>query len=208
MSQAQKAVGKAQAEEELRLIEAARRKDLSAFNRLVEIYQGVVYNLAYRVMGDAEDAADATQEAFLSAFQAIGGFRGGSFRGWLLRITTNACYDQLRARGRRPTSSLEAVLVETDAGVPPTDWRASPEEHAARRELLQRIQEGINALPMEQRMVVVLSDIQGLSYEEIAEVTRTSLGTVKSRLSRGRARLRDFLLEERELLPSEFRPKK
>ncbi len=97
--------------DEQALIRAAQRGDLNAFNELVLLYQGRVYNLAYRIMGDGDAAADASQEAFISAYRAIGGYRGGSFRAWLMRIVTNACYDELRRRRRRPASSLEALYV-------------------------------------------------------------------------------------------------
>ncbi len=191
--------------DEKALIATAQRGEVGAFNQLVLIYQSMVYNLAYRILGDAEAAADASQETFLAAFRAIKKFRGGSFKAWLLRIATNACYDQLRYKQRRPTSSLEALLVETDNPPSFTDPTEGPEDYALRQELGQVIQAGLNTLPPEQRIVLVLSDVQGLSYQEIAEVTRSSLGTVKSRLSRGRAKLRDYLLEQRELLPARYR---
>jgi RNA polymerase sigma factor (sigma-70 family) len=194
--------------DEKALIDAARRGDVGSFNQLVLSYQSMVYNLAYRIMGDQTAAADATQDAFLSAFKAIGKFRGGSFKSWLLRIVTNACYDQLRLKQRRPATSLDALLVLEPAPVQSfTDPGESPEEYAVRRELNKAIQVGIGILPPEQRITLVLSDVQGLSYQEIAEVTSASLGTVKSRLSRARGKLRDFLLEQRELLPSQYRLK-
>jgi RNA polymerase sigma-70 factor (ECF subfamily) len=192
--------------DERRLIELARRGDAQAFNRLVLAYQGLAYNIAYRIVGDPDAAADATQDAFLSAYRALPDFRGGSFKAWLLRIVTNACYDQLRARQRRPSTSLEDLLTEPDQE--PSFFRdenESPEEFAMRRELGRVIQLGILTLPVDQRTTLVLADIQGLSYEEIAEVTQVSLGTVKSRLSRARARLRDYLLAQEELLPDRYR---
>ena len=193
--------------DEEELIAAAHEGDLHSFNQLVEIYQGMVYNLAYRILGDGEEAADATQEAFLSAFQAIGNFRGGSFKAWLMHIVTNACYDQLRHRKRRPATSLEALLVDSERSSTFSSDMKSPEEYVAQRELNEFLQEGINALQPHQRVTLILSDVQGLSYEEIAQVTQVSLGTVKSRLARGRARLRDHLLKREELLPDEFRLK-
>ncbi len=194
--------------DEKALIDAARRGDVSSFNRLVLSYQSMVYNLAYRILGDGDAAADATQDAFISAFKAIGKFRGGSFKAWLLRIVTNACYDQLRFKQRRPTTSLDALLVLESVPVQPlTDRGELPEEYAVRQELNRAIQVGIGTLPPEQRIALVLSDVQGLSYREIAEATGVSLGTVKSRLSRARGKLRDFLLDQRELLPSRYRLK-
>jgi RNA polymerase sigma-70 factor (ECF subfamily) len=192
--------------DEKALIVAAQQGDVDAFNRLVLAYQNMVYNLAYRILSDGDAADDATQDAFLSAYRAIGRFRGGSFKAWLLRIVTNACYDQLRVKQRRPTVPIEALLVsDPESGPLFADEGEQPEEYVLRRELSGVIQVGIGTLPADQRVTLVLSDIQGFSYQEIAEITDTSLGTVKSRLSRARARLRDFLLERGELLPARYR---
>jgi len=193
--------------DEKALIADAQRGEMPAFNQLVLTYQSMVYNLAYRILGDADAAADASQDTFISAFRAIKKFRGGSFKAWLLRIATNTCYDQLRYKQRRPTSPLEALLVETDSPSSFTDSTEGPEEYTLRQELGQVIQAGLNTLPSDQRVALVLSDVQGFSYQEIAEITRVSLGTVKSRLSRGRAKLRDYLLEQGELLPARYRLK-
>jgi RNA polymerase sigma-70 factor (ECF subfamily) len=185
------------------LISSARKGDLNAFNQLVLLYQSRVYNLAYRILGDTDAAEDVTQEAFISAYGSIRGFKGGSFKAWILRIVTNACYDEIRRRKRRPTTSLEALFISDYA-----DYQEeSPEEEALRSELNSLLQEGIETLPPDQRITLVLSDVEGMSYKEIAEVTKVSIGTVKSRLSRGRARLRDFLLKNRELLPEHYRHK-
>jgi len=191
--------------EEERLILASQAGDLEAFNQLVERYQFQVYNLCRRMLGDPELAADAAQETFLNAFEHISRFRGGTLKTWLLRIAANACYDLLRHRKRRPSASLDE-LVDDEEG--PKDFAGGgelPEQFALRRELGQLLVRALNELPAEQRMVVILSDIQGLSYDEIAEVTRTELGTVKSRLSRARAKLRDYLDRHRELLPRDYR---
>ncbi len=191
--------------DEQELIATARKGDARAFNQLVLLYQGMAYNVAYRILSDPDAAADAAQDAFLSAFKAMRKFRGGSFKAWLLRIVTNACYDQLRVKQRRPTSSLDDLPVEADHTQYLLDPSEQPDEFVERQELNQVIQAGISTLPIEQRVVVVLSDIQGLSYQEIAQVTGLALGTVKSRLSRGRARLRDHLVQQRELLPDRYR---
>jgi RNA polymerase sigma-70 factor (ECF subfamily) len=192
--------------DEQALVGAARRGDTQAFNKLILTYQTLAYNVAYRTLHDPEAAADATQQAFISAFRALPKFRGGSFKAWLLRIVTNACYDQLRRAKRRPASSLDDMLVDPDHSALLTDEAESPEEHAERQDLGYAIQKGLDELPPDQRMTLVLSDIQGFSYQEIAEATGVSLGTVKSRLSRGRARLRDYLQREEELLPRRYRP--
>jgi RNA polymerase sigma factor (sigma-70 family) len=197
---------RAMANEEQLLVEAGQRGDVEAFNQLVRLYEGRVYNLCYRMLGDADAAADVAQDSFISAYRNLHRFRGGMFRSWLFRIATNACYDALRARKRRPTVSLNAPSdLDDDApAFDVADASESPDDRALRRELAAAIQQGIQQLPEEQRIVVILSDVQGLAYEEIAEVTSTNLGTVKSRLSRARARLRD-ILRAGELLPSQFR---
>ena len=187
------------------MIAAAKQGDTHSFNQLVAHSQDLVYNVAYRILGDSDAAADASQYAFVSAYQAIARFKGGSFKSWLLRIVTNACYDQLRVLKRRPTSSLEAIYTDSDPSAHFVNGRETPEEHTLRQELGQILQLGIHTLPTDQRVTLVLSDVQGLSYNEIAEVTATSVGTVKSRLSRARGRLRDYLLDQGELLPARYR---
>ena len=187
------------AADEEALVRRASQGDLDAFNALVLRYQGLAYNVAFRLLGSAEPAADVTQDAFVMAFQSLGSFRGGSFRAWLLRIVSNGCYDLLRAQRRRPTTSLDALLDDPDSPAAFPDSGETPEQAALRHELGREIQAALLTLPLEQRVVVVLSDVQGLSYEEIAEATHTSLGTVKSRLSRARAHLRLYLRDRREL---------
>ena len=194
------------ADEERRLVAVAQRGDVENFNALVRLYEGRVYNLCYRMLGDPDSAADAAQDAFLSAFRNLSSFRGGSFRSWILRIATNTCYDMLRARKRRPSISLDIDADEQDDASPLqiADSAESPTDFALRRELATAIQHGLGELPDEQRVILILSDIEGLAYEEIAHITNTNIGTVKSRLSRGRARLRD-LLKAGELLPARYR---
>jgi RNA polymerase sigma-70 factor (ECF subfamily) len=187
------------------LIAAAREGDVPAFNQLVLRYQSLLYNTAYRILSNPDAAADATQEAFISAYKAMGKFRGGSFKSWLLRIVTNACYDQLRRKQRRPTSRLEDLPVETEYMANLRDPAEHPDERLQRQELNRLIQTAISTLPIEQRTTLVLADVQGLSYQEVAETMDASLGTVKSRLSRGRAKLRDYLWERGELLPPRYR---
>jgi RNA polymerase sigma-70 factor (ECF subfamily) len=192
--------------DEIRVIKEAQKGSVAAFNQLVMAYQGTAYNVAYRVIGNGDAAADACQDAFLKAYQAIKQYRGGSFKSWLLRIVTNACYDQLRYKSRRPATSLEDMTENSDDHSEKLiDDEERPEELVLRGELNEVIQRGINHLPEDQRVVLVLSDVQGFSYQEIAEIVDQPLGTVKSRLSRGRQRLRDFLLEQQELLPSQYR---
>jgi RNA polymerase sigma-70 factor, ECF subfamily len=194
--------------DEVALLQAAQHGDLDAFNRLVLAYQDLVFNLTYRMLGEMEPAEDAAQVAFISAYRNLGGYRGGSFKAWLLRIATNACYDELRRRQRRPTTPLEPVNDE-DEEIESPSWLAdtseSPEESVERQELNQAIQYCLERLPAEFRSVVVLVDIQGLDYSEAAQAIHKPVGTVKSRLARARQRLRDCLQGARELLPNEFR---
>ncbi|MCD4685619.1 MAG: sigma-70 family RNA polymerase sigma factor [Anaerolineae bacterium] len=190
------------------LIETAKRGDVEAFNQLVLRYQDMVYTVAYRVMGEPDAAADAAQEAFISAFRKLHQFRGERFKPWLIRIVTNACYDELRRRQRRPATSLELLHEVTAA--PAADVRLhsvqeNPEQVAQRSELNAAIQDCINDLPDNQRAIAVLADVEDYAYQEIADILQLPLGTIKSRLSRARARLRDCLQAVRELLPAEYR---
>lgn len=194
--------------DETGLIKDAQRGDLEAFNRLVLAYQDRVYNQAFRVLGDSQSADDAAQEAFISAYKNLRSFRGGSFRAWLLRIVTNACYDELRRRKRRPTIALEPV---DDAGeeIESPHWIADPgelpEQNVERSELGQAIQACLDQLPEDFRVVVVLVDVQGLDYLEAADAIGKPLGTVKSRLARARNKMRECLQGFWELLPDLMR---
>jgi RNA polymerase sigma-70 factor (ECF subfamily) len=194
--------------DETALITEAQNGDLDSFNHLVLEYQQMVYNQAYRVMGETNAATDATQEAFISAFRKIKSFRGGSFKAWLLRIVTNACYDELRRRKRRPTTPLTPV-DDYDEEIESPRWIAdpgeSPEDSAARQELAEAIQHCLNELSPDFRTVVVLVDVQGMDYAEAAEIVGKPLGTIKSRLARARNGLRNCLQGFWELLPSMFR---
>lgn len=190
------------------LIQEAQHGSLDSFNTLILNYQDMLFNTALRIMGDEDSAADATQEAFLSAFRAIKSFRGGSFKAWLLRTVTNACYDELRRQKRRPTTPLEP---ETDDGeeMETPRWLAdpamSPEEEVEADDLEHAIQHCLDELPVEFRAVIVLADIQGMDYKEVSASVRVPLGTIKSRLARARLRLRECLQGFWELLPAAFR---
>jgi len=195
--------------DELELAIAARGGDLNAFNRLVLIHQKLAYNLAYRILSDPSSAEDATQLAMIAAYNNIKGFRGGSFKAWLLRIVTNQCYDELRRQKRQPRVSLEPVSQKDDEEIESPDWLAddnpSPEETIVTAELETAIQHCLNDLPDEFRMIVVMVDVEGLDYMEVSRAINRPLGTVKSRLARARLRLQDCLREYQELLPEKFR---
>ena len=194
--------------DEAALIQAARQGDLESFNRLVLVYQDMVYNQAYRMMGESETAEDAAQDAFIAAFRKLGSYRGGSFKAWLLRIVTNLCYDELRRRKRRPTTPLEPVDNDDEEIESPrwlTDPGKTPEEEAERGELTRALESCLKGLSPEFCTIVILVDIQGLDYKEAAQVVGKPLGTVKSRLARARLQLRDCLKGFGELLPDSFR---
>ena len=192
--------------DESALIRAAKRGNLDAFNQLILHYQTHAYNLAYHIMQDAAAADDATQEAFISAYHGLAKFRGGSFRAWLLRITSNACYDELRRRQRHPAISWDDFGdLEEEANPHLVDAGAQPEESVQQDELREMLERMMAKLPQDQRIVLLLVDRMGLSYEEAAQTLQVRLGTVKSRLSRARSRMQLYLQDEAELLPSRYR---
>ncbi len=192
--------------DEAYLIKQAQKGDVYSYNTLVLHHQDAVFNVAYRIMGDPEEAADATQEAFISAYRSLRRFRGGNFKAWLMRIVTNACYDELRRRKRRPQSSLDDITaVHESSPLLISDGEPGPEELRGQVELVEAIERCLDELPEEQRVATVLCDIEGYDYNEIADIMSTSLGTVKSRISRARAKLRDCLQSMPELLPADYR---
>ena len=190
------------------LITDAQNGSLEAFNTLVLHYQDTVFNTALRIMGDEDLAADAAQEAFISAFKGIGSFRGGSFKAWLMRTVTNACYDELRRQKRRPTTPLEPDTEDGEEMDSPkwlADPSMTPDQQAEADEVEHAIQHCLNNLPLEFKTVVVMADIQGMDYTEVAAAVRVPLGTIKSRLARARLRLRECLQGFEELLPVSYR---
>ena len=187
-------------EPEESLVALSRDGDVDAFNRIVDMYQRPMYNLALRMLGDAHAAEDATQDAFVSAFRNIKRFKDGNLKSWLFTIAANRCRDILRARTARPADSLDSEETTLD----PPSRTESPEDYAVRREMGRSIQQALAALPHDQRLAVVLIDVQGLAYEEAAEIMGINVGTVKSRLSRGRRRVRDLLREKPGVLPARY----
>jgi RNA polymerase sigma-70 factor (ECF subfamily) len=182
---------------DLILLQRARAGDLDAFNDLVTCYQDRLFGLVVRLVPDRDQAADAVQEAFLHAFRHLDSFRGGLVRSWLNRIAVNAAMDAQRARRRRPAEPYPEL--EDDTWQPPADASADPvttslavERHAVLQSALARITE-------DQRTAIVLYDVEGYDYGEIATMTGVSLGTVKSRIHRGRLALRDLLADRMEL---------
>ena len=183
--------------EENQLIQRAARGDAGAFNTLMGNHERRMYAVALRMCGNAEDAQDCLQEAMLRVYRAIGGFKAqSSFSTWLYRITMNTCLDELRRRKSRPSVSLDGLV---DAGWSPADDRESPEQHALRGEARAALERSIQELPEDMRAAVVLRDIHGFSYEEIARQLNANVGTIKSRISRARERLRDKISARPEL---------
>src|SRR3990172_1871177 len=172
--------------DEASLIERGQRGDLDAFNALVVAYQGRVYSVCLRMLGSAQPAEDATQETFIAAYRAVSRFRRGSLRAWLFKIAANLCYNEiLRPPPRpRPRAPRGPPAGEGRPAVEPASPDEPPEERAMRQELARCLEEALASLPADQRLAVVLRDGQGLAYEEVAEATGASLGTVKSRISR------------------------
>lgn len=187
--------------DERELVERSRGGDLEAFNCLVAAYQDRVYNLCRRMLGSPEAAADATQETFLSAYRSVGSLRSAAVKSWLFRIASNACIDEIRRHRRQAAVSLDAPSPDADPDrtLDLPDPTESPERAALRSELSEALQAELLRLPPDQRLAVILCDLQGLGYGEIAASMGGSVGTVKSRISRGRARLRERLRARPEL---------
>ena len=200
-------------DKEEQLIIRSQQGDIDAFNQLVSLYQQLVYNTTFRLLGDYDTACDITQDTFISAFRAIRSYRGkASFRAWLLRIGTNLAHDHWRRLQRRPTSSIDEMVEEENPhtinhlqSLVSVESSENPEEVVLTRELQELLQQGLETLSLEQRTALILCDIQGFAYEEVAQITQTTLGTVRSRISRGRSRLRDYLNLHKELLPRDYR---
>lgn len=184
--------------EEAELMQLACQGDLDAFNELILKYQNQVFNQAYRLLGNDDVAEDITQDAFLLAFRKMYQFRGGSFQAWLLKIVTNLCYDEMRTWKRTPFLPLEPVNKDGETDESPywiKDPNALPEESIEMSELRHVIELGLSKLPLYFRIAVTLVDIQQLNYKEAAFVMGTSIGTLKSRLARGRLMLRNALVK-------------
>jgi RNA polymerase sigma-70 factor (ECF subfamily) len=188
---------------ELTLIRKSQRGDLEAFNELILSYQDFLFRVAQSVLRDEDAAADATQEALISAFRSLRSFRGTVLRSWLARMVINASYDQLRRKRRHPALPIDQV-DDFDNEMDPPSWLADksplPEQQVEDRELQQLLQAGLQELPDIYRTVAMLVDVEGLPYEEAAHILHIPVGTVKSRLARARMALREALSERDYLL--------
>ena len=187
------------------LIISAQHGDMDSFNELVLNYQDMLYRIALRVVHDECIAEDALQEAMIHAFRHIRSFRGGNFKSWLARVTVNACYDELRRGKRHDGIPLELFTSEGDEVESP-DWMrdpvSGPEERAEQSELQRALHQCIKSLVPDYRLMVILVDMEGMSYEEAAYVAHVPVGTVKSRLARARMQIRKSLQSYRSLLPA------
>jgi RNA polymerase sigma-70 factor (ECF subfamily) len=190
------------------LIRAAQRGDLEAFNLLILRYQNLLFGIALRMLNDEDAAADAVQEALISAFRRFDTFRGDSLRSWLARVVVNACYDEIRKKRRQHAVPLEQFNAEGDE-IETSYWlvdpQADPEVQYESSELENAIQKSLNKLPAIYRLVLVLVDVEGLSYEEAASAAGVPVGTVKSRLARARLQMQKSLQTAGELLPAVYR---
>jgi len=188
------------------LVKRSRSGDLDAFDELVRRYQSKVYTVAFRFMGNHADAGDLSQDAFIRAYQALSSFRGdSSFATWLYRIAANVCRDEIRKQSRYKKVSLDEMMVQPGGNNSLAAADLTPEESLERVELKDLVQRHLNALSAEHRLILVMRDIQGMSYDEIAASLDCTLGTVKSRLNRARQTLKKRLLEHRELIEDELR---
>lgn len=182
---------------EEQLIQRAAKGDGAAFSELMAQHESRMYAVTLRMCANREDAQDCLQDAMLRIYRAIGSFKGQSaFSTWIYRITMNTCLDELRRRKSRSASSLDTLL---ESGWSPADEDDVPERHAIASEQRRTIDQAISQLPEDMRAAVVLRDIQGFTYDEIADMLGANIGTVKSRISRGRERLRQILRENAEL---------
>ncbi|RPJ16458.1 MAG: sigma-70 family RNA polymerase sigma factor, partial [Chloroflexi bacterium] len=190
------------------LIQAAQRGDLEAFNLLTLRYQNLLFSIALRLLNDEDAAADAVQDALISAFRRFNTFRGDSLRSWLARVVINACYDELRRKRRQYSVPLDQLNTEGDE-IETSYWlidpQADPELQFESSELEIAIQRSLDKLPAVYRLTLVLVDIQGLSYEEAASAVGVPVGTIKSRLARARLQMQESLQMAGELLPASYR---
>jgi RNA polymerase sigma-70 factor (ECF subfamily) len=197
--------------DELGLVKSALNGELDAFNRLVLAYQDMAFNVAYRILGDEDQAADSVQNAFISAYKNLRTFRGGSFKAWVMRMVTNSCYDELRRKQRHPSVPLEPVSTDDGEEKDSEEWLPSedptPEITMEQAEMEHALEHCLQGLSTDFRAVIVLVDVQGLDYEQVSRSVGKPLGTIKSRLARARLHMRDCLRQFEELLPEEYRLK-
>lgn len=179
------------------LLRRACKGDVQAFEELMQSHESRIYAIALCMMGNREDAQDCAQEAMVRIYRAMGSFKGQSaLATWIYRITMNTCLDELRRRKARKVTSLDSLV---DNGWSPTDTGDTPEEHGLRVEKQNALNQAIQSLPDDMRAAIILRDVKGYSYDEIASILDANVGTIKSRISRGREKLREILSKQSEL---------
>ena len=179
------------------IIRSVLKGNVNDFEKLVTAYEKNVYNIALRMVGDPEDAADMTQETFIKAYRALSGFRGDSkFSSWLYRIASNVCLDFLRSRSRHPQVSLSGADEDDRTAFELPDMSQNPEEQLMKKLSMEAVRRGLGQLPEQQRQILVLRELGGLSYAELARILGLEEGTVKSRIFRARKRLCAILLRD------------
>ena len=179
------------------LLRRACKGDVQAFEELMQSHESRIYAIVLRMMGNREDAQDCAQEAMVRIYRAMGSFKGQSaLATWIYRITMNSCLDELRRRKARKVTSLDSLV---DNGWSPTDTGDTPEEHGLRVEKQNALNQAIQSLPDDMRAAIILRDVKGYSYDEIASILDANVGTIKSRISRGREKLREILSKQSEL---------
>lgn len=179
------------------LLRRACKGDVQAFEELMQSHESRIYAIALRMMGNREDAQDCAQEAMVRIYRAMCSFKGQSaLATWIYRITMNTCLDELRRRKARKVTSLDSLV---DTGWSPTDTGDTPEEHGLRVEKQNALNQAIQSLPDDMRAAIILRDVKGYSYDEIASILDANVGTIKSRISRGREKLREILSKQSEL---------
>lgn len=189
------------------LIDKAKAGDIAAFEQLIECYQRKIYNIALRIVGNYDDANDLAQEVLIRIYKSIGSFKQqSSFSTWIYRITTNVCLDDIRKRKNRKVISLDEEIKLDDGEMKRqiVSDDLLPEDVAEKSEMRKIVNDAINRLSEEHRIVIVLRDIQGFSYEEISQIVKCPEGTVKSRINRARQVLKNILQTKRELLCEEY----
>lgn len=189
-------------DQEKQLIKKCKEGDISSFELLIESYQQKVYNIALRMLGSQEDASDVAQEVFIKIYKSISNFKEeSSLSTWIYRIATNVCLDELRKRKKAKFVSIDTPvqLEDGEVSMQMEDQGLQPDELVTQKELKEEVQKAISSLKDDHKIVIILRDINGYSYEEIADILGCTLGTVKSRINRARNSLKDILLERKEL---------
>ncbi len=182
------------------LIEKASKNNVEAFEKLISPYTNKLLNHAFRILKNREDAEDALQEAYLKIYSSLDKFEGNSsFKTWIYKIVTNVCLDMLRNQKKISKTSLNVTNEDGNQEIEIPDDTYSPDVSAQKKAALEALKDALNDLDDDHKIVITLRDIDGLSYEDIANITSTNVGTVKSRISRARMRLKKLLEKNKEL---------